>query len=119
MRPPMASTTYGLIVAGIRPSLASDSAKVACCEAIAMSQHATRPTPPPNAVQVGVLHYRQPDRLRGSKNIGDYVQTLSFLGNLARFSDVEFSGVDGLGELVSDLQTRVRPEPTPAKRSGH
>ena len=69
-----------------------------------------RPEPPPDAVQVGVFHYRQPDRFRGSKNIGDYVQTLALLGNLARFSDVEFSGVDGLGELVTDLQARVRPE---------
>ena len=32
------------------------------------------------------------------------------LGNLARFTDVEFSGVDGLGDLVTDLQARVRPE---------
>ncbi len=68
------------------------------------------PEPPADAIQVGVFHYRQPDRPRGSKNIGDYVQTLALLGNLARFSDVEFSGVDGLGELASDLQARVRPE---------
>ena len=70
----------------------------------------TWPEPPAGAVQLGVLHYRQPDRVRGSKNIGDYVQTLAFLSNLARFADVEFSGVDGLGELASDLQARVRPE---------
>ena len=77
-------------------------------------RHWTHPTdwpePPPDAVQVGVIHYRQPDRPRGSKNIGDYVQTLAVLGNLARFTDVEFSGVDGLGDLVTDLQARVRPE---------
>ncbi len=68
------------------------------------------PESPPDAVQVGVFHYRQPDRPRGSRNIGDYVQTLALLGNLARFSDVEFSGVDGLGDLATDLQARVRPE---------
>lgn len=68
------------------------------------------PAPPAGAVQIGVLHYRQPDRPRGSKNIGDYVQTLSVLGNLARFSEVEFTGVDGLGELATELQSRVRPE---------
>ena len=86
-------------------------------------RHWTHPTdwpePPPDAVQVGVIHYRQPDRPRGSKNIGDYVQTLALLGNLARFSNVEFSGVDGLGDLVTDLQTRVRPElriASPARR---
>src|SRR6478672_5711697 len=45
----MAATTYGEITAGMRPSFASESAKVACCEATAMSQHATRPTPPPYA----------------------------------------------------------------------
>ena len=41
--------TYGEIVAGMRPSLLSLNAKVASTAAIAMSQQATRPTPPPNA----------------------------------------------------------------------
>jgi hypothetical protein len=69
-----------------------------------------RPAPPPGAVHVGVFYYQQPDRPRGSNNIGDYVQTLSMLGNLARFESAEFSGVDGLGELATELQGRVRPE---------
>ena len=68
------------------------------------------PEPPPDAVHVGVFYYRQPDRGRGSSNIGDYVQTLSMLGNLARFSDLELSGVDGIGALATELQSRVRPE---------
>ena len=59
---------------------------------------------------LGVFDYRQPDRARASKNIGDYVQTLALLGNFARFTDVEFSGVDGLGELAAELQSRVRPD---------
>ena len=61
-------------------------------------------------MHLGIFYYRQPDRVRSSKNIGDYVQTLSMLGNLARFTDVELSGVDGLGDLATELQTRVRPE---------
>src|SRR6202521_4025386 len=45
----MAATTYGEITAGTRPSFASVSENVAVCVATAMSQHATRPTPPPYA----------------------------------------------------------------------
>ena len=76
----------------------------------AWTHPADLPEPPPDAVTLGVFHYRQPDRARGSNNIGDYVQTLAMLGNLARFSDVEFSGVDELGDLATQLQSRVRPE---------
>ena len=37
------------MVAGMSPSFASDSEKMASCAATAMSQQATNPTPPPNA----------------------------------------------------------------------
>ena len=77
----------------------------------------THPTPsdhragaPDGAVNVAVLDYHQPDLERASRNIGDYVQTLAMLGNLARFQRARFTGGDGLGELVTSLQGRVRPE---------
>lgn len=62
------------------------------------------------AVALGVIDYHQPDQQRASTNVGDYVQTLAMLGNVARFSDVTFTGEDGLGELVTDLQGSVREE---------
>ena len=65
---------------------------------------------PQDAVRLGVLDYRQPDRARVSKNIGDYVQTLALLGNLARFTHAEFTGVAALGELAAELQSRVRSD---------
>ena len=49
MRSPMARTTYGLMVAGDRPSLDSVSANSASTVPTAMSQAATRPTPPAKA----------------------------------------------------------------------
>ncbi|WP_235736952.1 hypothetical protein [Nocardioides alcanivorans] len=41
--------------------------------------------PPAGAIRLGVLDYHQPDLERASKNLGDYVQTLAMLGNVARF----------------------------------
>jgi lipopolysaccharide biosynthesis glycosyltransferase len=77
----------------------------------------THPTPsdqragaPPGAVNVAVFDYHQPDLERASRNIGDYVQTLAMLSNLARFQRVRFTGGDGLGKMVTSLQGRVRPE---------
>lgn len=61
-------------------------------------------------VNFAVIDYYQPDLSRASRNVGDYVQTLSMLGNLARFQKARFTGDDGLGELATLLQSRVRPE---------
>ena len=41
--------------------------------------------PPAGAVSLAVMDYHQPDFDRASRNVGDYVQTLAMLGNLARF----------------------------------
>ena len=62
------------------------------------------------AVNVAVIDYHQPDLGRTSRNVGDYVQTLAMLGNLACFQRARFTGGDGLGKLVTSLQGRVRPE---------
>ncbi len=64
---------------------------------------------PAGSVPVAVMGYRTPDHGLTSGNVGDYVQTLAMLGNLVRLSGVTFSGDDGLGELASELQGRVRP----------
>ena len=59
----------GEIVAGMRPSFASDSANVASCAAIAMSQHATRPTPPPIRRAVHARDRRLRHAVRASRSI--------------------------------------------------
>ena len=69
-----------------------------------------RPTAvPTGAVPVAVIDYKSPDHVLTSGNLGDYIQTLSMVGNLVRFSNVTFSGDDGLGALATELQERVQP----------
>jgi lipopolysaccharide biosynthesis glycosyltransferase len=73
--------------------------------------HPTATEPgPEGAVTIGVIDYHQPELERASANVGDYVQTLAMLGNLARFQQTRFTGPDGLGELTQQLQGRVRPD---------
>jgi lipopolysaccharide biosynthesis glycosyltransferase len=73
--------------------------------------HPAEPTtPPPGAIRIGVIDYHQPDLEFSSKNVGDYVQTLAMLGNLARFQKTRFTGDEGLGELAAELQGRIRSE---------
>jgi lipopolysaccharide biosynthesis glycosyltransferase len=64
---------------------------------------------PSRLVPVAVMGYQSPDHGRASGNVGDYIQTLSLLGNLARLSNARFSGDDGLGALATELQGRVQP----------
>lgn len=66
--------------------------------------------PPAGALRIGVIDYHQPDQERASRNLGDYVQTLAMLGNLARFRGIRFSGGDGLGDLANVVHGRIRPE---------
>ncbi len=66
--------------------------------------------PGPGQVSLGVMDYHQPDHHRASNNVGDYVQTLAMLGNLARFAETRFHGEDGVAELLDELRDRVRPE---------
>jgi lipopolysaccharide biosynthesis glycosyltransferase len=69
-----------------------------------------RPHPiPDHAIPIGVIDYTSPDFALASGNLGDHIQTLSLVANLARFSNVRFSGEDGLGTLAGELQGRVRP----------
>ena len=64
---------------------------------------------PQGSIPVAILDYQTPDHVLTSGNLGDYVQTLALLGNLARLSDVAFTGDDGLGTLATELQARVQP----------
>lgn len=61
-------------------------------------------------VPFAVLDYKQPDEAYASKNLGDHVQTIASLGHLVRRRGVSFTGDDGLAELASSLQERVKPE---------
>lgn len=65
------------------------------------------PDVPEGAAVIGVIDYHQPDQTRASSNVGDYVQTLAMLGNLARLSDCTFTGEGGLGDIITALQGRV------------
>lgn len=67
------------------------------------------PARPAGAVPIAVMDYYQPDLDRSSRNVGDYVQTLSMLGHLVRYQGVRFSGDAGLGQVATGLQSRVRP----------
>ena len=72
----------------------------------------------PDAVPIAVIDYQSPDQDLTSGNLGDYVQTLAMLGNLARLTGVTFSGDHGLGAFVTELQGRVRPDLAAADASG-
>ena len=68
------------------------------------------PEVPAGAIPIAVMGYQTPDHMLTSGNLGDYIQTLALLGNLARHSNVTFSGEDGLGVLATELQERVQPD---------
>jgi lipopolysaccharide biosynthesis glycosyltransferase len=65
---------------------------------------------PPDAVPMAVIDYQSPDQEEASGNVGDYIQTLALLGNVARMSGMTITGEDGLGDLVRELRSRVRPD---------
>lgn len=73
---------------------------------------------PAGAAPVAIIDYQSPDQVQASGNGGDYVQSLALLGNLARLQNVTFTGQDGLGELVTELKGRVRPELRDAGATG-
>ena len=62
------------------------------------------------AMSMAVFDYQSPDQMLASGNLGDYVQTLGLVGNLARFSAVTFTGERELGVLATELQGRVRSD---------
>ena len=64
---------------------------------------------PEGSVPIGIIDYSSPDHVLTSGNLGDYVQTLALLGNLARLGGATFTGEHGLGEVATELQGRVQP----------
>ncbi|MCU1518643.1 MAG: glycosyl transferase family 8 [Pseudarthrobacter sp.] len=64
----------------------------------------------PGGINIGVLDYKQPDFLRQSGNLGDYVQTLGSLGHLLSFGNAQFAGDSALVETAAYLQPRLRPD---------
>ncbi|HEY5792848.1 MAG TPA: glycosyltransferase, partial [Chthoniobacterales bacterium] len=63
-----------------------------------------------STISLGVIDYRSIDYVRASKNIGDFVQTVACLSNLARFRNTRFSGDEGLAQFVTGLKDRVYPD---------
>ncbi len=66
------------------------------------------PDVPAGSIPVGIIDYWSPDHVLTSGNLGDNVQTLALVGHLARFSDVTFTGADGLGDAVTEIQALVQ-----------
>jgi hypothetical protein len=58
---------------------------------------------------IAVTNYRAIDPRASSTNIGDWVQTLAFMGNLARFQDIAFHMDGAPSDLMDELQ-RLVPE---------
>lgn len=76
--------------------------------------------PSPAIPVLGILDYKQPDPIRTSSNLGDYVQTLAAVGNIVRHEGVSFEGSRDLSAAMTRLAERVRPDrrvPGPARRA--
>ncbi|WP_281965697.1 hypothetical protein [Serinicoccus marinus] len=69
-----------------------------------------RPVPELDAdVRFGLMNYLAPGP--GSRNVGDWIQTLASLGHLVRHGNLTYVGTDpGLVDLVTELATGVREE---------
>jgi hypothetical protein len=65
---------------------------------------------PGTTASFAILDYRHPDRFRASANIGDHVQSLAAVSHVVRHHSLRFEGPDGLVDLATRLQQRVRPE---------
>jgi lipopolysaccharide biosynthesis glycosyltransferase len=81
--------------------------------ALALIERWLEPAPaqvPPGSIPIGILDYKSPDHVLTSGNLGDYIQTLSLVGNIARLVDVTITGEGGLGEVATELQGRVRAD---------
>jgi len=68
-------------------------------------------------INIGVLDYKTLDRHRSTSNIGDYVQTLAFLSNLARFQSVHYDDSD-LGRKIDAFKERIVPDRRIRKMAG-
>jgi lipopolysaccharide biosynthesis glycosyltransferase len=74
------------------------------------------PVSEPGTINLGIIDYKMIDRHHATTNIGDYVQTLAFLSNLARFQSVRYDDSE-LGRKLEELKTRIAPEKRLMKRT--
>ncbi len=65
---------------------------------------------PDSRIHIGILNYRSLDYRYTSKNIGDHIQTLSLLSNLARFGEVTYAEGSALTPFVREIQARIQPD---------
>jgi lipopolysaccharide biosynthesis glycosyltransferase len=93
-----------------RPPADLDERRIRSAKLIEVWLEQRPKTVPPGSIPVAVIDYQTPDQVIASGDLGDYVQTLSMLGNLVRLSNVTFFGECGLGELANELKLRVRDE---------
>jgi lipopolysaccharide biosynthesis glycosyltransferase len=61
-------------------------------------------------VRFGVMGYRRADLRLSSRNVGDYIQTISALGHLLRRTGLRLTGEPDLVETATVLRSRVRPD---------
>lgn len=64
----------------------------------------------PSIPTIAVLDYKNIEYDKTSANLGDYTQTLAFMSNLARFTNVRYQGE------LSDFLTRLQGEVEPSDR---
>jgi lipopolysaccharide biosynthesis glycosyltransferase len=70
------------------------------------AQAAAEPVPaPPGEIPIAVMSFKQPDRQRTARNLGDYLRTLATLGRLACGSTaVRFTGPPALVAVADGLR---------------
>ena len=62
----------------------------------------------PGAISYGVIGYNQPDVI--SRNIGDYIQTISSMGHLVRQQNFTFTGDEELVAFAEELRGSTKTE---------
>ena len=60
--------------------------------------------------RLAVLDYKTLDYTKASRNIGDYLQSLAGVVQIARFQEIDCADGSPIGEWISNLKTRIRPE---------
>lgn len=61
--------------------------------------------------RLAIIDYKQPNYAKMSANLGDYVQTLAFLGNVVRHANTRFVSSDQrLADHVEGLRARLNPD---------
>lgn len=65
--------------------------------------------PPAGGISFGIMGYRRPDARTGSKNVGDFIQTISVLSHVLRRSGLRLTGDPDLVASGEALRARIRP----------